>query len=125
MSKRRKSQNNASDPLVEDLNSSSKAPPTNASTSQPTGSDWKTALRIAVFLAGLSTAYTIYRRIGEHTVSSTGRVTRLPESYAVCTAEARRVYTVVDDAPRVDCLLVSRDRVMGAGTIGVFIKYVF
>lgn len=47
-------------------------------------------------------------------------LTRLPESYALCTHEPGKVYTVTgkDGNGTADCLLVRKDRILGTGTIG-------
>ena len=47
-------------------------------------------------------------------------LTRLPESYALCTQEAGKVYTVTGEEGNgtADCLLVRKDRILGTGTIG-------
>ena len=41
---------------------------------------------------------------------------RLPKSYALCTAEEGRVYTVELGDLATDCVSVSRHRVLGTGT---------
>ncbi|TCD68977.1 hypothetical protein EIP91_009199 [Steccherinum ochraceum] len=80
-------------------------------------SDWKKSLRTAVLLAALSAAFTVYRRIQSSSAPSTTATAKLPESYALCTAEPGKVYTVEESAANVDCVLVSRDRILGTGSL--------
>lgn len=42
---------------------------------------------------------------------------RLPDSYAVCT-EPGKVYTVDENKPITNCVLVSKGNIMSTGTLG-------
>ncbi|KAH8084879.1 amidohydrolase family-domain-containing protein [Cristinia sonorae] len=75
-------------------------------------SDWRRGLRVAIVLALLSAGFTAYRQFIT-TNTTQGRVI-LPESYALCTAERGKVYTVEEKAPNTDCILVGHDRVLAA-----------
>lgn len=91
------------------------SPPDVSTRTRSTGtSDWKKALGVAVILAAISAVYTVYRRSAPFATA----LVKLPESYALCTPEGGKVYTVDESQLNVDCLLVSRDRILSAGTIG-------
>lgn len=63
-------------------------------------------------LAGLATYFS---RTGAHSRA----VKILPESYALC-ADSAKIYTVDQEKPSVDCVLVRRDRISSTGSLGAF-----
>ena len=72
---------------------------------------------LALILAGASYLYTTG---SSNSIKTDASLTRLPESYALCTQEAGKVYTVTGEEGNgtADCLLVRKDRILGTGTIG-------
>ncbi|GJE95765.1 amidohydrolase [Phanerochaete sordida] len=65
---------------------------------------------VAVALAGAS--YFLARRPA---AKEDAGITRLPESYGLC-GEPGKIYTVDDDHPKVDCILVRKDEILATGT---------
>ncbi|KZT05240.1 uncharacterized protein LAESUDRAFT_235657 [Laetiporus sulphureus 93-53] len=70
---------------------------------------------VASIVAGFVTYYSRLAGIGKST-STSDVLTTVPDSYALC-AEEGRVYTVDEQNPSVDCLLVVKDRLLATGTI--------
>lgn len=124
MSKRKSQKPTTVEP---DDNHSSKSSESASSEAKPIANEPKARLgssltfvltvTLALVLAGASYFYaTQPGRDGD--VSSL--LTRLPESYALCTHETGKVYTVTGEEGNdtADCLLVKKDCVLGTGTVG-------
>lgn len=75
-------------------------------------------LAAALALGGASYLMATYRSASTSGASSAVTVT--PESYAVCT-EPGKVYTVDEARPNVDCILIQKDEIRVAGSIGTFV----
>ncbi|CAL1698062.1 unnamed protein product [Somion occarium] len=109
MSRRRGQKVNADQPKTSASTSSSSSSSSSSAFSFPT----LALISIAIALA-LTTSYLYSTRTNSDVISS---FTRLPESYALCTPDNVKIYTVVQDRPTVHCLLVSKDRLLATGTL--------
>ena len=75
------------------------------------------AVAVAIGLAGFSyylSGYSTHAGIPQTSVSRTS----VPESYAVCGGTPGTIYTVDESHPNVDCLLIHKDEIRVAGTLG-------
>ncbi|KIP09425.1 hypothetical protein PHLGIDRAFT_102850 [Phlebiopsis gigantea 11061_1 CR5-6] len=86
--------------------------------SQTTGS-WRNYLvwiSAAVLLAGASYLLTTRDISSEAQSGGATLPTTLPESYGLCTTDAGKIYTVDENKPTVECIVVRKDEVLATGT---------
>ena len=75
------------------------------------------AVAVAIGLAGFSyylSGYSTHAGTPQTSVSRTS----VPESYAICGGTPETIYTVDESHPNVDCLLIHKDEIRVAGTLG-------
>lgn len=92
------------------LSSASRSDPKVSTPSAKTSQNYLLWILVAIALAGAS-----YMLTRSNTVVDTAQLARLPESYGLC-SESGRIYTVDDDQPTVDCILVHKDEIMATGS---------
>ena len=78
----------------------------------------------AILLAGVSYILTTWSPSSDTRANSSALPITLPESYGLCT-EPGRIYTVDEDKPTVDCIIVRKDEVLATGTKGTILTFIF